>query len=340
MKSITISDVAAHAEVSKSTVSQFLNKRYDYMGEKTKQRIEMAIDTLGYQPNIVARSLKQKSTKTIGVIVANILHNFSTEVSRAIEDVCNHSGFHMIICNADDDPVKEKHYIEILLAKQVDGLIIFPTGNNRDLYQKMLDNQYPLVFLDRSVEGIPISAIMLENEKASRLAVEHLVQKDYKRIGMLTTSIIHNISPRLERVSGYKKALHDYGLPMRDDYVNSVESSSVQDSLEEMLGLSEPPEAIVAGNDLVLIEILKFVKRHHLRLPEDLAVIGIDDVSFASFFTPPITTVAQPTFKMGKMAAEVLMDKINQKRIEDERLDYRFEPTLMVRDSVDNKDVT
>jgi LacI family transcriptional regulator, kdg operon repressor len=334
MKTVTISDVAAHAKVSKSTVSQYLNKRYDYMGEKTKQRIELAIEELGYQPNFVARSLKQKSTRTIGVIVANILHNFTTEVTRAIEDVCISSNYHTIICNADDDPEKEKNYIEMLRAKQVDGLIIFPTGDNRDLYEKMLKDRYPVIFLDRKVEGISIPSILLDNEKASNLAVEHFLQKGCRRIGMITTSITHHITPRLERIQGYEKAIKEQGLPFTEDYVKSAEPTKIQHVLEELLSLEDAPDAILAGNDLVLIEILKYVKKKGVRIPEDLAVIGIDDVSFASFYTPAITTVAQPTFEMGKMGAEALLNKIKENKTEEELSNYRFEPQLRVRDSV------
>lgn len=331
MKNVTIADVAKQAEVSKSTVSQYLNKRYDYMGEKTKQRVQEAIDVLGYQPNIVARSLKQKSTKTIGVIVANILHNFTTEVTRAIEDVCHDSDFHTIICNADDDPLKEKHYIEMLRAKQVDGLIIFPTGDNRDLYQKMIDSSYPVVFLDRDVKGMNVPAVMLDNEKASELAVDHFVDKGRRRIAMMTTSILNHITARMERIQGYEKALKKHEIPIDDAYIISSDPEHLQQELDDLLRLDTPPEAILAGNDLVLIEILKYVKQKGLRVPEDLAIIGIDDVSFASFYTPTLTTVAQPTFQMGKTGAELLLKKIN-KNTDDQP--YRFQPTLMVRDSV------
>ncbi|CDQ18519.1 transcriptional regulator, LacI family [Halobacillus karajensis] len=334
MKNVTIADVAKQAEVSKSTVSQYLNKRYDYMGEKTKQRIQEAVEKLGYQPNIVARSLKQKATKTIGVIVANILHNFTTKVVRAIEDVCHASDFHTIICNADDDPVKEKYYIEMLRAKQVDGLIIFPTGDNRDLYQKMLDSSYPVVFMDREVEGMDIPSIMLHNEKAAELAVEHFLEKGYRRIGMMTTSLINHTTPRVERVEGYKKALRRSGIPIYKDYIISGEPQSLQTELEELLHLERPPEGILAGNDLVLIEILKYAKQKGVRVPEDLAVIGIDDVSFASFYTPAITTVAQPTFKMGKAGAELLLNIVQKQEETTKQASLRFEPTLMIRDSV------
>ncbi|MFC7319562.1 LacI family DNA-binding transcriptional regulator [Halobacillus campisalis] len=337
MKTVTMADVANQANVSKSTVSQYLNKRYDYMGEKTKIRIAQAIEELGYQPNIVARSLKQKSTKTIGVIVANILHTFSTEVSRAIEDACNMEDFHTIICNADDDPAKEKKYIEMLRAKQVDGLIIFPTGNNRELYRKMLDEKYPLVFMDRPVAEIPVSSVMLNNEKASGLAVNHLINNGHRRLAMITASTTENVSPRVERMEGFKKALHSHKLPVSEDYMKSVEPDQVNGTLEDMWKLDEPPEAILAGNDLVLKEILQFVKQKDLNIPRDLSIIGIDDVPYASFYNPPLTTIAQPTFQMGTTAAQVLLNKINKKQPADNLPDDRFEPELKIRESVADK---
>ncbi|WP_181347531.1 substrate-binding domain-containing protein [Thalassobacillus sp. CUG 92003] len=334
MKPITITDVAQHAKVSKSTVSQYLNKRYDYMGESTKLRIEDSINELGYQPNYVARSLKQKSTKTIGVIVANILHNFSTEVSRAIEDACHVDDFHLIVCNADDDPHKEKKYIDMLRAKQVDGIIIFPTGGNIDLYEKMLREEYPVVFVDRSVPGLPVSSIMLKNEKAASMAVQHFITRGYRRIAIMTTTLTRSVTPRIERIEGYKDTLTRYKLPVRDDYINSVPRSDIQMQLDRMLQLDDPPEAILAGNDLTLIEILKYTKQHDIKIPDEIAIIGIDDVSFASFYTPAITTISQPTFEMGKKAAELLLYKIRQQKAEDQHPDYRFEPTLIERDSV------
>jgi len=334
MKKVTISDVAQKAEVSRSTVSQYLNGRFDYMGEGTKERIQHVIEELGYQPNFVARSLKQKSTKTIGVIVANILHAFSTELSRAIEDVCNESDFSTIICNADDDPEKEKRYIDMLRAKQVDGLIIIPTDGNKALYNQMLQEQYPVVFVDRTVSDIPISSVLLNNKKSSQLAVEHFIEKGHRRIGIVTTSIIRNITPRVERIKGYKEALEKNGIAVRDDYINSDDISHIQDDVHDMLKLDERPTAILAGNDLALFEVLKYIKKEQLSIPDDLAVIGIDDVSFASIYSPTITTIAQPTFQMGKKATELLLSKINNKNITDEGPDYRFEPKLIVRESV------
>src|SRR5690625_4120323 len=146
------------------------------MGVKTKEKIKVAIKDLGYQPNIVARSLKLKKTTTIGVIVANILHELSTHVIRAIEDVCNELEFHMIVCNADDEPEKEKRYIEMLRAKQIDGIIIFPTGGNLELYKQMSLENYPLIFMDRLISEVSITSVLLNNELAVSLAVDEFVK--------------------------------------------------------------------------------------------------------------------------------------------------------------------
>ncbi len=320
------------AKVSKSTVSQYLNKRYDYMGEETKKRIEAAIKELDYRPNIVARSLKQKSTSTIGVIVANILHNFSTQVIRAVEDLCYEYDFQIIVCNADDNPEKEKNYIEMLRAKQLDGIIIFPTGENVDIYKEMVAEKYPIVFVDRWVADVPISTVMLDNEKAAGLAVQHLIDKGYERIGVITNTI-RNVAPRIERINGYKKTLQKNGIPVKEEFIKSLAVPDIQKGLDEMLHLDPPIQAILAGNDLTMGEILKYTKTHQLSIPNDLAVIGIDDLSFASFYEPALTVVAQPALEIGKKAAELVLSKIQKKELEEANDVYRMEPALIVRNS-------
>lgn len=333
MKNMTIADVAKHAQVSKSTVSQYLNKRYEYMSEATREKIEKTIKELNYRPNIVARSLKQKSTFTVGVIVANILHTFSTQIIRAIENNFQKQGFHIIVCNADDEPEKERNYIEMLMAKQVDGFIIFPTGGNVDLYKEMTIQNVPLVFMDRMIEEIDIPTVMLDNMDASRLAVTSLVEKGYERISIITTSIIRNISPRVERIQGYKKALENFQMPIVSDYIKSPDIDNLNLAINELFQLNAPPDSIIAGNDRVLLGVLNYIKQHELRIPEDIAVIGIDEVSFASFFTPTISTISQPTVEMANQAVKLLINQINQDQGADEKRIYRLKATLNSRES-------
>lgn len=333
LKSTTIADVAELADVSKSTVSQFLNGRYEYMSERTRERIELAIGELDYRPNIVARSLKQKSTFTIGVIVANILHSFSTQIIRAVENSFRENGFHIIVCNADDEPEKEREYIEVLMAKQVDGFIIFPTGGNLDLYSRMKRQRIPIVFMDRKIEDMEIATVMLDNEHAATLAVNDLVENDYRNISIVTTSIIRNISPRVERIQGYKHALKLHEIPVNPEYIKTSDADKVSVVLEELFALAIPPEAIIAGNDIVLIEVLKYIKQHGIRIPEDIAVIGIDEVSFASFYTPTITTISQPAIEMANHAVKLLLNQINDKSTPVEVGVFRFKASLIKRES-------
>lgn len=333
MNNVTIADVATHANVSKSTVSQYLNKRYEYMSETTRKRIEESIKELNYRPNIVARSLKQKSTFTVGVIVANILHSFSTQIIRAIENNFHEHGFHIIVCNADDEPEKERNYIEMLMAKQVDGIIIFPTGGNLDLYKQMKKQKYPIVFMDRTIESIEIPTVMLDNHQASKLAVDLFVENGYTRIAIVTTSIIRNISPRIERIEGYKQALEQHGLTIDPAYIKTSEPENIEEVLNELFNHDQVPKAILAANDRVLIEVLKYIKKRNLIIPNDIAVIGIDDVSFASFFTPPITTISQPAIEMADQAVSLLLDQIrNEANAKDSNI-YRLSATLNKRES-------
>lgn len=333
MKNVTIAEVAERAKVSKSTVSQYLNKRFEYMSESTRKRIEASIEELNYHPNAIARSLKQKSTFTVGVIVANILHSFSTQILRTIENNFNGHGFHTIICNADDEPEKERNYIEMLLAKQVDGLIIFPTGGNLDLYEQMKKRDFPVVFMDRKIEGLAIDTVMLDNHKAAELAIRKFMDSGYSKIAIVTTSIIRNTSPRIERIEGYRKTLEEFNLIINPDYIRTADAEEIQNVLKDLFDLNERPEALLASNDIVLIEVLKFMKQHELQIPEDVAVIGIDEVPFASFYTPPITIVSQPTMDMGNLATELLLNRINGTLNEKGSSVHRLQPSLIDRNS-------
>lgn len=337
MKRTTIEDVAKHANVSKSTVSQYLNNRFDYMSSKTRKRIEQSIIELNYQPNILARGLKQKTSSTIGVIVANILHVFSTQVIRAIEDYCNKRDFHVIVCNAEDDPVKEKRYIEMLRAKQVDGIIVFPTGGNVELYKEIKKSNYPVVFMDRLLPEVPVHSILLDNELAAELAVDEFVKNGHRQIGLVSPPLETKVTPRLERLEGFKKALEKHHMEYNPDYIIDGKISSIKDKLKDLLALSNPPTAVLAINDRTLLEILKYAKENDINIPETMALIGIDDVSYASIYNPTLTTIEQPTFEMGKKAVQVLFELMEGKNRKIEPEVHRFEPKIIVRESSEER---
>ncbi|BCG60344.1 LacI family DNA-binding transcriptional regulator [Paenibacillus sp. URB8-2] len=334
MKKFTIEDVAQKAGVSKSTVSQFLNKRYKYMSEATRNRISEVIDELNYQPNGLARGLKRNRTNTVGVVVGDINYSLSIQCIHAIENELQLSGNQVIICNADENPDKETKYIETLIARQVDGLIVFPTGDNPSLYQRLLDERYPLVFLDRVMEGIATQCLLLDNEMAVKTAFKEFIRYGHERIALLTLPVgRYAITPRKERVSGYRKAVEEVGQEWREEYVCSAPRDGMSEALERLLSLPQPPTALLAANDIALAEVLKYANKHDLSIPRDLSVIGIDDAEFATIYNPAITTIRQPAYEMGMQAAKIILAGIEDTG-SSVPITYRFTPALQQGNSV------
>jgi LacI family kdg operon repressor len=318
MEKVTMADVAKEAGVSKSTVSQYLNKRFEYMSEKTKLKIEEAIEKLGYQPNYLARSLKQKRTSMVGVIVANILHYFSTSVTRGIEDYCQKHDLHAIVCNADDDPEKEKKYIEMLRAKQVDGLIVFPSGQNNDLYKRMVAEGYPVVFVDRKVEEA--FSVITDNEESTHKAITDFINKGHKNIAFVVQPL--TISTRKGRFEGYQKALADAGIQMNLDFVIESDLPGMRSKLEQLFSLPEKPTALFAGNDRVFLVVMEFLKDKGIKLGQDLELIVFDNIPFKQLLESPISFINQPALEMGEKAAELLLQQIN--KVDGEPQEYVF----------------
>ncbi|KOY80281.1 LacI family DNA-binding transcriptional regulator [Lysinibacillus macroides] len=330
MKKTTIADVARYANVSNSTVSQYLNKRYEYMSTETRKKIEEAVEALQYRPNLMARSLKQKSTFTIGIIVANIIHDFSTKIINALEAEFDKKGFHMIVCNSADNPKKEREHVETLLEKQVDGLIVFPTGENQNLYIRLNQQKMPIVFIDRFIEDVAIPAVLLDNFSAMDMAVEQFQKQP---LAIVTTSLALPITPRVERLEGFRQALRKRDLPIDERYIKNGDPSEIEEIFNELFALEQPPRGIIAANDRIAQELMVYIKKHNLHVPDDLQVIAVDDVPYAKFITPSITTLQQPILPMAQKSAALLLAKIKKEQLPHEPQLYRFTPILMERDS-------
>ncbi|MFD2707023.1 LacI family DNA-binding transcriptional regulator [Salibacterium lacus] len=332
-KNITIADVAKHAGISKSTVSQYLNKRFEYMGEETKQRIRESIAALGYSPNVLARSLKQKKTFTIGMIVANILHGFSTQVIRTVEDACNEQDIHVIVCNTDEDPKKEQKYVQMLEAKQVDGFIIFPAGDNEELYRELLDKDIPLVFVDRIVPDLPVSTVLTDNEQAADMAVDHFVRCGHGKIGLAVPPLKRVMTPRSERLSGFQKAMKNRGLEDSGMFIFEQPLAGMADYLAAAFQKEDKPTALLASNDLTFIEVLQFCRQEGIEIGRDVSIISIDDMPLAGVYNPAITSIEQPASVIGEKAAELLFEQMNGGREQTPAV-HRFSPVFLERDSV------
>ena len=307
------------------------------MSSETRERISQVISELDYRPNALARSLKQKRTHTIGAIVANILNPFTTSIIRGIEDVCQKAGYSLILCNADDNPGKEKDYIDMLAAKQIDGLIINTTGQNNVIVQA-INQKLPVVLIDRKAPEINIDTVTVDSTTGARIAVEHLITLGHRDIAMLTLPF-DGITPRLERVKGYKQALADNNILFRPEFLVTTDSDfkSVEEVLRELLSATIRPTAVFGVNNLITMAVVKSFKKLGVHIPKDIAVIGFDDWEWADLIDPPITVVRQPTYDMGCKAATILIKRMKSTKQNKTPSLVIFQSELVVRKSCGEK---
>ncbi|MFC6322725.1 LacI family DNA-binding transcriptional regulator [Companilactobacillus baiquanensis] len=331
----TINDVAFEAGVSKSTVSQFLNKRYQYMSTTTRQKIAEAIDRLEYHPNQIAKSLKQKNTNVVAFICANLSSRFSLELLASIENYFQKIGYSVIIAKTDDDPNKERELIESFLARQIDGIIVFPTYENKEFYISLRKQRVPIMFVDRLLKGVEIPSVLLDNKAAGYEATKLFVENGHEKIAILTLPLGDGITTRVERMEGYNQALEENKIKYEPEYVINCQVEEVSNKLTELMNLDNPPTAIVITNDMLLETVLMWVKKNNISVPDKLSLVGIDNVSFASLFTPEITTLAQPVSKIGEKASELLLEIIKDKyNSKDSSNVTRYEPEIHQRSSI------
>lgn len=329
MKKITIKEVAKKADVSVSTVSQYLNKRYHYMSDATKKRIDAAIKELDYEPNFLARNLKSKSTKTIGIIVANILHHFSTSITRSIEDYCDSNGYHLIICNADDNSEKEKKYIQNLISKQVDGLIIFPTFGNEQLYQQLLERNYPIVFIDRYIKDLNVPTFKLDNTAAIQKSYNYLMKFNLERIYYISTSLEKSITPRIERMETFK-SIQEKTSGLIEHIVISEDVSNLKEAISKQVDLSVDRNGVILANDFALAEFLGFTAAQKIPVHEKFKLVSIDDIQLAQVYQPPISTIKQPVETISENALSCLLEQIKNEK-HTYGLINEYEPLLIER---------
>lgn len=324
-------DVAELAGVSASTVSHVLNGTRK-VSEDTRERVRLAIEELGYEPNLLAKSLKVSRTFTIGLLISDIQNPFFTSVIRGAEDVALSRGYHLFLCNTDEDPNREDEYVRELSKKRVDGLIVASSASRRNHTLQLRLEDVPFVFMDREVEGIEADTVSVDNRLGMRLIAEHLTQLGHERVGMVSGPL--EKSSGHERYHGLRDALADLGLPLRDSLVRfgDFRVSGGREAAEELLRLPEPPTALVVSNNQMTLGALLAVRELGLRVPDEVSVVSFDDMEWAPLANPPLTALAQPTYEMGATAARILLDKIEKKAIGSPSKLF-MEPELMVRGS-------
>jgi DNA-binding LacI/PurR family transcriptional regulator len=308
----SMNEVAKKAGVSVATVSRVLNKSTN-VNEETKARILKAIKALNYQPNRVAKRLRSKSISSnlLGVLIPDIENPFYVDVLRGIEDIAYMHNYAIIMCNFGQDEKKEKLYLEILQSESIDGLIAAPANEDDLQLKKMVNDGLPVVCVDRGLKGTEVDLVIVDNVKGAYLAVDHLISKGYKRIAYISGLL--SIPSSRYREEGYRKALNDNNIdfdPELVKYGNSKHQSGVE-LCEELLNLKDPPDAIFTGNNLITLGALETIHRRSLLIPDDIAMVGFDDMYWASSLNPPLTAIRQPAMEIGQRAGELLIQRIN-----------------------------
>ncbi len=344
-KRVTSSDVAAFAGVSRATVSAVLNNSRP-VSKELRERVEDAMRKLNYQPNAVARSLKARRTYRIGLLAGSASSPFWARVLKSVEQVVHNKGFNLTWADSNEDPQKELAQLQSMVGQQMEGIILAATGTENQEYIYELNSQIPVVLFDRRLPDIPLDSLACNNELGARLAIEHFISLGYRNIGY--TSIALNVGPGYERLKGYKETLRQHNIPINSDWIrvgDYTEESGYHDAME-LLSQKNRPDAIFASSHLRAVGVLQAARELGLRVPDDVALIGFDEMPWTAYMDPPLTVVAQPVNEMAKHATELLIRRVNlhwanaQQEDSDENevvQQVLYRPRLIVRESCGSK---
>ncbi len=324
---VTLKDIAKIAGISYATVSRALSGHPD-VNEKTRERIKQIAEELNYIPDPSARGLKGKSTKMIGLVVPDISNPFFAELALGVESLANESGYSIFLCNTNWEYEREKHYISVLNAKRVDGIIISSVIENADHHKK---SPVPLVYATEGPKQNGVYYIGIDNECGALIAVEYLIKLGHKNIVYIGGS--EKTSTNRERYKGYKKAMSKYCFTA-DANIKIFDSFSLESgykaAMEILIGKSIPT-AVFAVNDIVGLGVIQAIEEFGLKVPGDISVIGFDDISFSSLHRIKLTTVNQPKFEMGRMCTRLLLKLVNGQEVSERK--NILKPDLIIRET-------
>ncbi|HLE51170.1 MAG TPA: LacI family DNA-binding transcriptional regulator [Anaerolineales bacterium] len=332
----TIREVAKRAGVSYATVSHVINDTR-FVSQNTRDRVLAAMSELKYRPNALARSLRRGETNTIGLILPDSSNPFFAEIGRSIEDAAFKLSYKVILCNTERDTHREQLYVDVLSKHQVDGIIFVATGDQVDSLDFLLSQEMPVVLVDRDLPKSGVDAVLTDNQQGGYLATRHLIELGHRRIACIMGP--SNINTSAERVNGYRRALEEEDMLYDESllFLGDYHPDSGLVATCTLLNLDSPPTAIFALNDLMAVGALRAAAKSGHRVPEDLAIIGYDDIELARFMNPPLTTIAQPKTEIGFQAVNLLANRIADKNCPARRL--TLSPELIVRGSTTHNPV-
>lgn len=326
----TIKDVASAARVSIATVSHVINDTR-YVSDELKQRVHTAMSELDYRPNRVARSLRSGQTKTIALMVPDASNLFFAEMGRAIEGLGFDNGYNVILCNSDNNLDKQSSYVDMLMTKQIDGLIFISAGESEEVLTTLKQAKIPTVVTDRDVQPGLADVVLLNNKLGGYLATRHLLELNHTKIACITGP--HHLPSSVERAEGYYEALEEAGLTPDPDWVltGDFRLPSGHSCMSRLLDMADGPTAVFVCSDMMALGAMNAVHNKGLRMPDDISIVGFDNIALASSINPALTTVAQPIRRIATLICEILFSRMQN--ADTEALPERIiiDPQLTIR---------
>jgi len=320
-RKVTLKQIAKELDVSISTVSKSLRDSSE-ISEDTRLKVQAFAKLYNYKPNLIALSLKNKKTKTIGIIIPEIVHHFFATVISGIEHVANERGYNVIVCLSDESFDKEVINMEMLANGSIDGFIMSlskETQQRKDFHHisEVINQGMPVVMFDRVTNDVLCDKVIIDDNLAAYQAVESLINNGFKKIGLITT--VDYVSVGKLRTEGYVKALLSNGIPINNDFIVKIEDiDNCSNQIEELLTKNDL-DSVFAVNELFAVTAIKTAKRLQMKVPEDVAIIGFTDGIISNYSSPSITTVSQNGIKMGNKAAQMLIERLESEDEENEQ---------------------
>ncbi len=331
---VTIRDIARRSGVSVSTASRALNKKAD-VSKETQASVLAVARELNYAVNLHARALTGATSKTLGFIIYDTSTAFHATVARSVEDVATARGYSLIVCNTAGKPEAELRAHQMLREKRVDGVLVNSVQSGSQPLRRLLADGIPFVLLNRRLADVECDYVLVDYQRGSDMATSHLLELGHRCILIQTANLDH--PPVRERVQGYRDALARHGVAFDERLVVTCTAdmgSAYDRILGAMTSLTPRPTAILGYNDLWTIPVLKALHELRLCIPDDVAVVGHNDLEFARYLTPPLSSVAQPVYSMGQQGAQILFQKLTWPEEQPWVLrQVLLEPKLIVRES-------
>ncbi len=317
----SLQDVARRAGVSTATVSRVMNKM-KYVSADVKERVDRAIADLQYTPNRVARRLRVREgdRKLIGVLIPDIQNPFYVDVVRGIDELVLQNDYAIYICNFAQDYNREKAYLTRLKSESVDGLIVAPYHEKDKLVISLVNDGFPIVCVDRGLGDVEVDLVVVDNENGAYNAVKHLIELGHRRIGY--AGGLFSIPTSRSRKDGYERALMDHGLPVDEELIRFGDSKhgSGKKLAHEFLNMANPPTALFTGNNVITLGALETIHANGIKIPEQIAVVGFDDMPWSISLNPPLTAVFQPGYEIGRQAARMLFERLDEPALEPRKI--------------------